>query len=137
MCFRSDKDDAGRQFDPTEIAAATAIQTPGDAAELGEKGVSPLDSAADATHSWLTHAATLGRLHPKARRVGAVVGGAVAIGAVGTSMGQIPRVWVVHRGFSGWRLHDHRFQDLLGLHAIVGSRLGHDDAQRQTVFLSR
>jgi hypothetical protein len=53
MCFRSDKDNAGRQFDPTEIAAATAIQTPGDATELGEKGVSTLDSAADTSHPWL------------------------------------------------------------------------------------
>src|SRR5262249_40707071 len=46
MCFRPDKDDAGRQLDPTEIPPGTAIQTPGDAAKLGEKSVSTRDGRA-------------------------------------------------------------------------------------------
>jgi lambda repressor-like predicted transcriptional regulator len=46
-----------------------AFQTPDDAAELGEKGVSTLHGAADAAHPRLTRATPLGRLHPKARRV--------------------------------------------------------------------
>jgi hypothetical protein len=84
MRFCSDKDDASRQLNPTEVVAATAIQTPRDAAELGEKGVSTLHGAAYVAHPRLTRAPPLGRLHPKARRLGAAVRGAVAIGAVGT-----------------------------------------------------
>ena len=128
MRFCSDKDDASRQLNPTEVATATAIQTPGDAAELGEKGVSTLHRAADAAHPRLTRATPLGCLHPKACRVGAAVRGAVAIGAVGTGTRQIPWVGVGHWGFDGRRLHDHRFQDRLGLHAVVGPRLGDDGA---------
>src|SRR5262245_53792292 len=79
MRFRSDKDDAGRQLDPTEIAARTTIQTPSDATELSQKGVPTLDGATNAAHARLAGATTLGRLHPKARRVGEGVGGAVAI----------------------------------------------------------
>jgi hypothetical protein len=69
MCFCSDKDEAGRQLAPAEIAAATAIQAPGNAAELGQKGAAPLDSAADASHPRLPRATPFGRLHPKACRV--------------------------------------------------------------------
>ncbi len=137
MCFRSDEDDAGRQLDPTEIASATTIQTPSNAAELGQKGVAPLDGAADTPHPRLPRATPLGRLHPKARRVGTAIAGPVAIGAVRTSTRQVPWVWVVHRGFGRRRLHDHRFQDRLGLHAVVGPGLGHDRPQGETVFFGR
>jgi hypothetical protein len=137
MCFCSDKDDAGRQLDPTEIAARTAIQSPSNATELGEEGVSSLDCTPNATHARLSGATAFGRLHPKASRVGAGVGGAVAIGTVGTGTRQIPWVRVSGRRFSGWRLHDHRFQDRLGLHTVVGPRLGHHGSQREAVFLGR
>ena len=137
MCFRSDKDDTGGQLDPTEIAARTAIQTPSDATELREEGMPTLDSATNAAHARLSGAATLGRFHPKAGRLGAGLAGAVAISTVGTGTRQIPRVGAVRRRFGGRRLHDHRFQDRLGLHAVVGPRLGHHDAQRQAVFLGR
>lgn len=137
MRFRSDKDDAGRQLNPTEIAARTAIQAPSDATELSEEGVSTLDGATNAAHARLPGPITLGRLHAKTRRVGAGLGRAVAIGTVGTGTRQIPHVRVVHGRFGGRRLYDHRFQDRLGLHAIVGSRLGDHGAQRQAVFVGR
>jgi hypothetical protein len=137
MCFCSDKDDAGRQLDPTKVAAATAIQTPGDATELSQEGVATLDSTTDATHARLSATATLGRLHPKASRVGAGVSGAVAVGTIGTGTRQIPWVRAISRRFSGRRLHDHRFQDCSGLHTVVGPRLGHHGSQRQAVFLGR
>jgi hypothetical protein len=137
MCFCSDKDDAGRQLNPAEIAAATTIQTPGNAAELSQKGVAPLDGAANTSYPRLPRTTPLGRLHPKARRVGAAIGGPVAIGAVGTDTRQVSWVWVVHRGFGWRRLHDHRFQNCLGLHAVVGPGLGHDRPQGETVFLGR
>jgi hypothetical protein len=137
MCFRSNKDDAGRQLDPAEIASGTAIQTPGNAPELGEKSMATLHGATDAADARLPGAATLGRLHPKASRVGAGVAGTVAIGTIGTSTRQIPWVRVIHGRCGGWRLHDHRCQDRLRLNAIIGPRLGDNDAQRQAVFLGR
>jgi hypothetical protein len=137
MCFRSDKDDAGRQLDPTEIPSRTAIQAPGDATELGEKGVPTLDGAADAADTGLPGAAALGRLHPKTRRVGASIAGAVAVGTIGTGAGQIPRVRVGHGGFRRWWSHDQRLQHRLRLHAVVGPRLGHDGAQWQTASFGR
>lgn len=137
MCFRSDKDDAGRQLDPTEIAARTAIQTPSDATELSEEGVSTLDGATNAAYTRLPSPTTLGRLHPKASRVGAGVGRAVAIGTIGTGTRQVPWVRIVHGRFGGRRLHDHRRQDRLGLHAVIGPRLGDNGAQRQTPFVGR
>jgi len=69
MCFRPDKDDAGRQLDPTEIPPGTAIQTPGNATELGEKGMPTLDGTTDAAHPRLPGTTAFGRLHPKTRRV--------------------------------------------------------------------
>jgi hypothetical protein len=137
MCFRSDKDDTGRQLDPTEIAAAPTIQTPGNAAELGQKGVAALDGAADTPYPRLPRATPLGRLHSKARRVGAAAAGPVAIGTVGTSTRQVPWIGLVHRGFGWRRLHDHRLQDRLGLHAVVGPGFGHDRPQGEPVFLRR
>jgi hypothetical protein len=104
---------------------------------LGEKGVPTLDGATDAAHARLPAATTPGRLHPKARRVGAGIGRAVAIGAVGTGTRQIPRVRIDHGRFGGRRLHDHRLQDGLRLHAIVGPRLGNNGTQRQAAFLGR
>jgi hypothetical protein len=130
MCFRSNKDDTGRQLNPTEIAARTAIQSPSDATELGEKSMATLDGATNAADSRLPRAATLRCLHPKARRVGAGVGGTVAVGTVGTGTRQISGVRIVHGRFGRRRLHDHRFQDRLGLHAVVGPRFGDHDAQR-------
>jgi hypothetical protein len=137
MCFRSNKDDAGRQLDPAEVPSGTAIQTPGNATELGEKSMATLDGATDAADSRLPGTATLGRLHPKARRLGAGVGGTVAIGTIGTGTRQIPWVRVVHGRFGKRRLNHHRFQDRLGLDAIVGSCLGDNGAQRQAVLLGR
>jgi hypothetical protein len=128
MCFRSNKDDAGRQLDPAQIPSGTAIQTPSNAAELGEKSMATLDGATNTADARLPGVATLGRLHPKAGCVGAGVGGTVAIGAIGTGTRQIPWVRVIHGCFGGGRLHDHRFQDRLGLDAIVGPRLGDNDA---------
>jgi hypothetical protein len=130
MCFRSDKDDAGRQLNPAEIPSATAIQPSGDATELGEKGMSTLDRTADAAHSRHAGASAFGRLHAKARRVGAGSGRAVAIGTIRTGTGQIPRIRLGYWGFRRRRLHYHRLEHRLGLDAIVGARLGHHDAQR-------
>ena len=137
MCFRPDKDDAGRQLDPTEIPSGTAIQPSSYATELGEKGMPTLDRAADPADPRLSGATAFGRLHPKARRVGAGIGRAVTIGTIGTGTGQIPQVGVGYRRFRRRRLHHHRLQHRLGLHAIVGPRLGHDGTQRQTVFFGR
>ena len=137
MCFRSDKDDAGGQLDPTEIAARATIQPSGDAAELGQEGMATLDGAADAAHPRLAGVTASGRLHPEAGRVGAGVGGAVAIGAVGTGTRQIPRVRAVRGPFGGRRPHDHRLQNNLRLHPVVGPRLGHHGAQRQATLLGR
>jgi len=137
MCFRSDKDDAGGQLDPTEIAARATIQPSGDAAELGEESMAALDGTTDAADPRLPGVTASGRLHPEAGRVGAGVGGAVAIGAVGTGTRQIPRVRAVRGPFGGRRPHDHRLQNNLRLHAVVGPRLGHHGAQRQAAFLGR
>jgi hypothetical protein len=137
MCFRPDKDDAGRQLNPTEIPSGTTIQPSRDASELGQKGMPTLDRAADPADSRLAGAAAFGRLHPEARRVGAGIGRAVAVGAIGTGTGQIPRVGVGHRRFRRRRLHHHRLQHCLGLDAVVGSRFGHDGTQRQAVFVGR
>jgi hypothetical protein len=137
MCFRSDKDDAGRQLDPTQIPSGIAIQTPSNATELGQKRMPSLDGATDATDPRLPRASALGRLHPKARRLGAGLGGAVAIGAIGTGMRQIPWVRGGYRGFRWRRLHDHRLQYGLRLHAVVGPRLGNGGTQRQTVLFGR
>jgi hypothetical protein len=130
MCFRSNKDDTGRQLDPAEIASSTAIQTPGNAAELGEKSMPTLDGTTDATDSRLPSAAAFGRLHPKARRVGAGIGRTIAVSAIGTGTRQIPRVRLGYRRFCRRRLHHHRLQHRLGLYAIVSPRLGHDSTQR-------
>jgi hypothetical protein len=134
MCFRSNKDDAGRQLDPAEIPSGTAIQTPGNAAELGEKSMPTLDCTADATDSRLPGAAAFGRLHPKARRVGASVGRAIAVGTIGTGTRQIARVRLSHGRFCRRWLQHHRLQHRLGLYAIVSPRLGHDNTERETVF---
>jgi hypothetical protein len=107
MGFRSDKDDAGRQLDPAEIPSGAAIQAPGDATELGEKRMPAFDGAADATDPRLPGATAFGRLHPKASGVGAGVGRAVAVGAIGTGARQIPRVGVGDRRCRWRRLHDH------------------------------
>jgi hypothetical protein len=137
MGFRPDKDDAGRQLDPAEIPACAAIQPPGDATELGQERMPTLDGAADATNPRLPGATPFGRLHPKAGGVGAGLAGAVAVGAIGTGAREIPRVGVGYRGLGGRRLHDHRLQYRLGLHAVVGRGLGHDRPQGQAVLVGR
>jgi hypothetical protein len=137
MCLRSDKDDAGCQLDPTKIPSGATIQSSGDAAELGEKGMPTLDRTADAADPRRSAPTAFGRLHPKARRVGAGIGRAVALGSIGTGTRQIAHVGVGYRGFGRRRRHDHRLEHRLRLHAIVGTGRGHDGTQRQAVFLGR
>ena len=137
MGFRPDKDDAGRQFDPAEIASGAAIPPPGDAAELGQERMPAFDRAADATDPRLPRAAPLGRLHPETGSGRPRHGRAIAVGAIGASVGQVTRVGLSDRGLWPGRVDDHRLQHGLRLHAVVGAGLGHDRPQRQAVFLGR
>jgi hypothetical protein len=137
MGFRPDKDDTGRQLDPAEIPSGAAIQAPGDTAELCQKRMPTLDGAADATDPRLPGPTALGRFHPKAGCVGAGLGGAVAIGPIGTGVGQIARVGLGHRPLRRWRLQDHRLQHGLRLHSVIGARLGYDRPQGKAPLVGR
>jgi len=137
MCLRSDKDDASRQLDPPQIPSRTAIQTPSDATELGQKGMPPLDGAADAADARLSGSTPLGSLHPKARCVGPPLGRAVPVSAIGTGTRQIPWIGGGDRDWGGRRLHHHRLQNRLRLHTVVGSRLGDHGPQGQAMLVGR
>lgn len=137
MGFRSDKDDAGRQFDPAEIPPCAAVQPPGDAAELGQERMPPFDRAADATDPRLPRATPLGRLHPEAGGGRPGGGRAIAVGAIGAGAGQVARVGLSDRDLRRGRLEDQGLQHGLRLHPVVGAGLGHDRPQRQAVFLGR
>src|SRR5262249_19064161 len=56
-------------------------------------------------------------------------------GAVRPGSRQAARVGLGYRRFGRRRLHDQRFQHLLGLHAVVGTGLGDGGRQRQAVFV--
>ena len=137
MGFRPDKDDAGRQFDPAEISSCTAIQPPGDAAELGQERMPAFDRAADATDPRLPRAAPLGRLHPETGSGRPGRGRAIPVGAIGAGVGQVARVRLRDRDFRRGRLQDQGLQHGLRLHPVVGTGLGHDRPQRQAVLVGR
>src|SRR6185312_16207973 len=92
---------------------------------------------ANPTHPRLSRLATLGRFHPEACGVGAILRRSIAIRPVCPRTRQIPLVHTSNRRLRRRRFDDQRLQHGLGLYTIVGISARDDGSQRHAVSVAR